>query len=196
MTYIQEGQPEFVRATVALFGGAFVTFAELYATQPIMPELSRRFHVSPAASSLSLSVATAALAISMLWVSGVSDYWGRKRLMRVSLMASALLSIFVAISPSFIALLGLRLVQGVVIAGFPSIAMAYVNEEFHPKGIGRAVGLYVSGTSVGGLFWSAYGWIGVIGMIAVLLITAYLVERMVARTLVHQKLVAIHANAS
>ncbi|WP_261381320.1 hypothetical protein [Paenibacillus cremeus] len=69
MTYIQRGQPEYARAAIALFGGAFVTFAELYATQPLMPELSNYFHVTPAVSSLSLSFATITLAISMLWVS-------------------------------------------------------------------------------------------------------------------------------
>ncbi|KIL41281.1 MFS transporter [Gordoniibacillus kamchatkensis] len=151
MTFIQRGQPEFVRATMALFGGAFVTFAELYETQPLMPELSRHFHVAPAVSSLSLSVATAALAISLLWISGVSDNLGRKRLMSVSLFVSAIISIIIAISPNFTMLLVLRIVQGVTIAGFPSIAMAYVNEEFHPREIGRAMGLYVSGTSVGGM---------------------------------------------
>ncbi len=151
ITYIQREHPAYGRATTALFGGAFVTFAELYATQPLMPVLSEDFHVTPALSSLSLSVATAALAISMLWVSGLSDSWGRKRLMSVSLLASAIISIFVAISPNFIILLTLRAVQGIVIAGFPSIAMAYVNEEFHPADIGRTMGLYVSGTTVGGM---------------------------------------------
>ncbi|WP_261381321.1 MFS transporter [Paenibacillus cremeus] len=71
--------------------------------------------------------------------------------MSVSLVASALISIFVAFSPSFAMLLTLRIIQGVFIAGFPSIAMAYVNEEFHPREMGRVMGLYVSGTSVGGM---------------------------------------------
>ncbi|MCY9525791.1 hypothetical protein M5W68_11820, partial [Paenibacillus larvae] len=34
------------------------------------------------------------------------------------------------------------------IAGFPSIAMAYLNEEFSPKAIG--MGVYVAGTALGG----------------------------------------------
>jgi MFS transporter, YNFM family, putative membrane transport protein len=151
VSYIQRGQPGYVRATLALFAGAFITFAILYTTQPIMPELSRQFHISPAMSSLSLSFATAALAVSMLWVSGVSDQWGRKRLMAVSLFSSAALSILVAVAPNYPTLLALRAVQGVVLAGFPSIAMAYVNEEFHPSSAGMAMGLYVSGTSIGGM---------------------------------------------
>lgn len=151
MTYIQRGHSAYGRATMALFGGAFVTFAELYATQPLMPDLSKYFRVTPALASLSLSLATAALAISMLWVSGLSDRWGRKWLMSVSLLASAIISMMVAVAPNFLTLLMLRTVQGIVIAGFPSIAMAYVHEEFHPRDIGRTMGLYVSGTTVGGM---------------------------------------------
>jgi YNFM family putative membrane transporter len=29
--------------------------------------------------------------------------------------------------------------------------MAYVGEEFHPDGLGSAMGLYVSGTAIGGM---------------------------------------------
>ncbi|PWW07286.1 YNFM family putative membrane transporter [Paenibacillus cellulosilyticus] len=151
MSYLQSGQPEYTRASLALFGGAFVTFAELYATQPLMPELSDRFQVSPALSSLSLSVATIGLAAALPFVAGISDRWGRKRVMSVSLVASAALSVLIACSPSFALLLVLRLIQGILIAGFPSIAMAYVNEEFLPEENARAMGLYVSGTTVGGM---------------------------------------------
>lgn len=177
VTYIQPGQSGYFRATLALFAGAFITFAVLYTTQPIMPVLSREFHVSPAVSSLSLSCSTAALALSMLWVSGISDWLGRKRLMTISLCLSAVLSMLVAISPNFPTLLALRTVQGIVLAGFPSIAMAYVNEEFHPNHIGAAMGLYVSGTSIGGMvgriitgvLTDAFSWrvaIFVIGMVS------------------------------
>ncbi|KPV41832.1 MFS transporter [Alicyclobacillus ferrooxydans] len=151
MSYLERGRPEYLRATLSLFAGAFVTFAILYTTQPILPELSKQFHVSPTEASLSVSAATGALAISMLWVSGISDIWGRKRLMSASLVASALLAIVVSFSPSLPLLIALRALQGIVLAGFPSIAMAYVNEEFHPSSAGSAMGLYVSGTSVGGM---------------------------------------------
>ncbi|ACT03158.1 MFS transporter [Paenibacillus sp. JDR-2] len=151
MSYLQSGQPGYTRASMALFGGAFVTFAELYSTQPLMPELTERFEVTPALSSLSLSVATISLAIALPLVAGFSDRWGRKRVMSLSLLASAAVSILVACSPNFQALLILRAIQGIAISGFPAIAMAYVNEEFDPAENARAMGLYVSGTSVGGM---------------------------------------------
>src|SRR5665647_3875680 len=36
-------------------------------------------------------------------------------------------------------------------AGLPAVAMAYVAEEFHPSGMGGVMGLYISGTGLGGM---------------------------------------------
>jgi YNFM family putative membrane transporter len=48
-------------------------------------------------------------------------------------------------------LIVIRVLQGIVLAGFPSIAMTFVSEEFHPKSLGIVMGIYVSGTTIGGL---------------------------------------------
>jgi MFS transporter, YNFM family, putative membrane transport protein len=151
LNYLERGDASLLKANLSLFGGAFVTFAILYTTQPLLPNLSRTYHVSPTAASLTVSAATGALAISMLWVSGLSDAFGRKRLMGLSLMLSGVIAVIVSAAPSLPAMIALRTVQGLTLAGFPSIAMAYVNEEFHPSHTGRAMGLYVAGTSVGGM---------------------------------------------
>jgi YNFM family putative membrane transporter len=42
------------------------------------------------------------------------------------------------------------LLEGLSLAGFPAIAMAYLNEEVSPGSVGRVMGIYVSGTAVGG----------------------------------------------
>lgn len=43
------------------------------------------------------------------------------------------------------------MLQGFVFAGVPAIAMAYLGEEVDPKSLGIAMGLYISGNSIGGL---------------------------------------------
>jgi YNFM family putative membrane transporter len=131
--------------------GGFVTFATLYCTQPLMPVFSEEFGVSPAVASLSLSVTTAALSILMIVAAALSDSRGRKVVMVASLVLSALLALLVAASPDFLSLLGLRALQGVVLAGLSSIAMTYVGEEFGEGSLGLAMGLYVGGTAVGGM---------------------------------------------
>jgi YNFM family putative membrane transporter len=48
-------------------------------------------------------------------------------------------------------LLVLRGLQGFALAGLPAVAVAYLREELHPGMSSRAIGLYVSGTALGGL---------------------------------------------
>jgi YNFM family putative membrane transporter len=148
---IQQGTPAFRKTNLALFAGGFSTFAILYNTQPLMPELSREFHISPSAASLSLSVTTIALAICMLVIGSLSEAWGRKPIMTFSMIVSSLLAVLTAFSPNFHVLLICRVLQGAVLAGLPAIAMAYLGEEIEPKSLGLAMGLYISGNSIGGM---------------------------------------------
>ncbi|WP_147534244.1 MFS transporter [Bacillus marasmi] len=151
MTYIEKGSMDYKHASIALFIGAFVTFAILYTTQPLMPVFAKEFHVSAPIASLTLSLSTGVMAVSMLIAASLSDLVGKKRMMVFSMFSTSILSILTALSPNFGVLLALRAVLGVVIAGVPSIAMAYVAEEFNPSGIGNIMGLYISGTSIGGM---------------------------------------------
>lgn len=151
MDYIQKGTSAFHKANWALFLAGFITFANLYVTQPLLPTFSEAFHVSPAVASLSLSVTTFALAVSLIIVSSLSEAWGRKSLMTISIFAASVLTLALAFSPNFETILILRVVQGIVFAGLPAIAMAYLGEEMEPASLGVAMGLYISGNSVGGL---------------------------------------------
>ncbi|MCR6523098.1 MFS transporter [Lysinibacillus capsici] len=151
MDYIQKGTRAFHKANWALFLAGFITFANLYVTQPLLPTFSEAFHVSPAVASLSLSVTTFALAVSLIIVSSLSEACGRKSLMTISIFAASVLTLALAFSPNFETILVLRVVQGIVFAGLPAIAMAYLGEEMEPASLGVAMGLYISGNSVGGL---------------------------------------------
>ncbi len=151
MEYIQKGTKAFRKANWALFLAGFITFANLYITQPLLPTFADLFHVSPAVASLSLSVTTFALAVSLIIISSLSEAWGRKSLMTISIFAASVLTVALAFSPSFEIILVLRVLQGIVFAGLPAIAMAYLGEEMEPASLGVAMGLYISGNSVGGL---------------------------------------------
>lgn len=149
--YIQRGTTEFKKVNFALFAAGFITFANLYLTQPVLPEFAREFHISPTVASLSLSLTTFALAISLVIFGSLSEAWGRKRLMTISIFSASVLTLVIAFSPSFEIILVLRVIQGITFAGLPAIAMAYLGEEVEPKSLGVAMGLYISGNSVGGL---------------------------------------------
>lgn len=148
---IERGTREYRNANLALFVAGFVTFSTLYTVQPLLPLLAAEFAVSPATSSLTLSVSTFALAW-MLPVSGsFSDAYGRKLLMGVAMTLTSLLALASALSDTMPALLVLRLLQGAALAGVPAVAMAYLNDEMSPRAIGAAMGLYIAGNACGGM---------------------------------------------
>src|SRR3954470_3452656 len=103
------GTRAFRRLNLALFAAGFSTFAILYCVQPLLPEFSREFHISAAASSLSLSLSTALLAVAMLIAGSLSEVWGRKPVMVASLFASAFLTLLSAAAPNWTSLLLARM---------------------------------------------------------------------------------------
>jgi MFS transporter, YNFM family, putative membrane transport protein len=145
------GEPGYRRIAVALFAAGVATFALLYSTQALLPVLARAFSLSAGQSTLSVSMTTAGLGAALLVTGPVSDALGRTRLIHLSLMASGLVALACALAPSWDMLLGLRLVQGISLAGLPAVATAYLREETHPGAYSRAAGLYIGGTALGGL---------------------------------------------
>ncbi|RJS95065.1 MFS transporter [Salinisphaera sp. Q1T1-3] len=178
--YLARGSRDYLKANFALFAASFATFSSMYSVQPLMPLFSRRFDVSAAVSSLSLSVTTGVLAFTLFLAGLMSGAIDRKRVMAVSLFASALLSLLAAAAPSWSMLLMARGLEGFTLGGVPALAMAYLSEEIEPAGLGSAVGLYIAGSATGGMGgrviagWvaEAYGWraaiaaVGAIGLIA------------------------------
>ena len=92
-TRILGGTAQFRRTNLALFLAGFSTFALLYGVQPLMPVFAEEFHVSPATSSLTISLTTGAVAIMMLFAGALADAIGRKRIMGASMLLSSLLAI-------------------------------------------------------------------------------------------------------
>ncbi|MGI8993697.1 MAG: MFS transporter [Nocardioidaceae bacterium] len=150
-TLLRKGSPEYRRTSAVLFVAGFMTFAILYVAQGTMPAVSEDFGVSPAVASLTLSLTTLPLAVMLVVMASWSEGHGRRRLLVGSLIGAAALTLAAAASPSFPVLLTLRVLTGITLAGFPAVAMAYVAEEFHPSGLGTAMGMYVSGTGLGGM---------------------------------------------
>lgn len=149
--WIAYGTPEYRRAGVALFLAGFATFSLLYCVQPLLPVFARDFAVSPAESSLALSLATGTLAFSIAAAGAFSQGIGRRGLIFASMTLAAVLSFVAAITPDWYGLLAARTLEGLVLGGVPAVAMAYLAEEIDPGPLGKAMGLYVGGTAFGGM---------------------------------------------
>jgi YNFM family putative membrane transporter len=148
---ITAGTPAFRRINRAMVFGGFSTFALLYCVQPLMPLLARDFALTPAQSSLALSVATGALAVSLLGSSVLSERYGRKPLMAGSMFAGGVLTLLAAFAHSYPQLLVLRALLGLLLGGMPALAMAYLSEEIDGPSLGHSMGLYIGGSAFGGM---------------------------------------------
>ncbi len=149
--FIEKGTPLFVRTVLAMFCGGFATFALLYCVQPMMPILSQEFVITPAQSSLILSVSTGMLAIGLLVTGPLSDSIGRKSVMVTSLFCAAAFTLAAALMPTWEGVLVMRALVGLALSGLAAVAMTYLSEEVHPNHIGLAMGLYIGGNALGGM---------------------------------------------
>ncbi|WP_330178894.1 MFS transporter [Nocardia sp. NBC_01503] len=139
------------RITVALFAAGLTTFASMYSAQALLPSLSAAFGATPARAALAVSLTTGLLAVAIVPMSVLSDRLGRTRVMIGSAVAASVIGLLLPFSPNLDALLIGRAVQGVVLAGVPAVAMGYLAEEIGSAGLASAMGVYIAGTSLGGL---------------------------------------------
>lgn len=149
--WTEPGTAAYRRISLALFLAGFVTFTLLYCVQPLLPLLAHEFGISPAQSSLALSISTITLAVAILFAGAISESIDRRRLMFTSMTLSSVFSLLAAILPGWHTLLAMRLLVGLSLGGIPAVAIAYLAEEIHPRGLGSAIGLYVGGTAIGGM---------------------------------------------
>lgn len=149
--WIERGTPQFMRVTLALFSAGLATFALLYCVQPILPVLSQQFGVSPAASSISLSISTGLIALGLLVTGPLSDAIGRKPVMVTALMLAAICTLISATMTSWHGILLMRALIGLSLSGVAAVGMTYLSEEIHPRMVAFSMGLYISGNSIGGM---------------------------------------------
>ncbi|CAL4043669.1 Inner membrane transport protein YnfM [Buchnera aphidicola (Phyllaphis fagi)] len=148
--YIMKGTKTFNKVLFSLFCAGLATFSILYCVQPILPTFSIEFHLTPYESSLSLSAATATMAIGMLFTGSLSDAIGRKIVMSSSLFLATLFTILCSLLDTWNEIIIMRMLTGFALSGVAAVAMTYLSEEVHPKVLPFAIGLYISGNTIGG----------------------------------------------
>lgn len=141
----------FYRSAFALCLAAVAVFANLHLMQPLLPELSRQFGLSPLAVSTSYTIGTLCLGLSLLVYASLSDAWGRKKLLLATLLGMTLSTFMLTQVETFSSLVFWRAVQGCFLGGLPAIAIAWMGEEYSKPALVTAVGYYISANSLGGI---------------------------------------------
>ncbi|AWB82809.1 MFS transporter [Corynebacterium yudongzhengii] len=148
---LRRGEPAYKRAATAMLIAGLAVFATMYATQAMLPVLTGELNISPTTAALTVSATTGAVALFIVPTSILSEKLGRSPVLIACALGATLLGLILPLAPNAEWLIALRFVQGIIAAGVPAVAMAWLSEELHQDDLGRAMGLYVAGTTVGGL---------------------------------------------
>jgi YNFM family putative membrane transporter len=133
---------------VAACGGT--AFLDMYATQPLLPQLRVEFSAGEAAVGATISVLTFACALAAPFVGPLADALGRKRVIVTAILGLALVTFAAAGATTLHALLVWRFVQGLFMPAVFAVTLAYIAEEFPAAVGGRAIGAYIGGNVLGG----------------------------------------------
>ncbi|MGQ0567867.1 MAG: MFS transporter [Gemmobacter sp.] len=124
---------------------AFLTLVDLFATQVIIPALTVRYGVSPAAMGTAVSACTFGMAAASLMVALFSDRIDRRKGIVVALAVLSVPTLLLAWAPTVGIFAALRVAQGLCMATAFSLTLAYLGERMTGAAAASAFGAYVTG---------------------------------------------------
>ena len=124
---------------------AFLTLVDLFATQAILPSLTRAYGVTPAAMGLAVNASTLGMAIAGLGVALFSRHIDRRWGILLSLALLAIPTALLASAPNLAVFAALRIVQGLCMASAFTLTLAYLGEQCSAADAGTAFAGYITG---------------------------------------------------
>ena len=134
-----------VLRTVVIGLTAFLTVVDLFATQAILPSLTRAYGVSPAAMGFAVNSSTIGMAVAGLAVSLFSAHIDRRTGILLSLVALSIPTALLAVAPNLTVFMSLRIAQGLCMASAFTLTLAYLGEECSETDAGGAFAAYITG---------------------------------------------------
>jgi MFS transporter, YNFM family, putative membrane transport protein len=124
---------------------AFLTVVDLFATQAILPSLTRAYGVSPAAMGSAVNASTLGMAIAGLVVAVFNKKIDQRLGILLSLVVLAVPTALLAGAPNLAVFTALRIVQGLCMATAFTLTLAYLGE--HPSAVDAATAsaAYITG---------------------------------------------------
>ncbi|MEX0729617.1 MAG: MFS transporter [Aquisalimonadaceae bacterium] len=156
-----------VTKTIVLLGiASFASAISLRIADPLLPELARTFDVSTAQAAQTITAFVLTYGLLQLVYGLLGDRYGKLRTIMAAALASGLLTVAAALSPSLGWLILLRALGGATAAGIVPLSMAWVGDTvpYEQRQATLAyllvgmIGGFVSGHLVGGVFADTIGW--------------------------------------
>src|SRR5262249_61619721 len=127
-TEMQPHVSSFLLRTVVIGLTAFLPVVALFATQAILPSLTRAYRVTPAAMGFAVNASTMGMAAAGLIVSVFSQRIDRRFGILVSLALLSIPTALLAIAPDLTTFTVLRVAQGLCMASAFTLTLAYLGE--------------------------------------------------------------------
>jgi len=144
-TQMQAHAPSVLLRTVVIGLTAFLTVVDLFATQAILPSLTRAYRVTPAAMGFAVNASTMGMAAAGLIVSVFSQRIDRRFGILVSLALLSIPTALLAIAPDLTTFTVLRVAQGLCMASAFTLTLAYLGEECSATDAAGAFAAYITG---------------------------------------------------
>jgi predicted MFS family arabinose efflux permease len=124
---------------------AFLTVVDLFATQALLPTLTRFYGVTPAQMGVAVNACTLGMAISGLAVGLFSRLIDRRLGILLSLVILAIPTALLATAPDLATFTILRVIQGLCMAAAFTLTLAYLGENSSAKDTAGAFAAYITG---------------------------------------------------
>jgi MFS transporter, YNFM family, putative membrane transport protein len=124
---------------------AFLTVVDLFATQAILPSLTRAYGVTPAAMGFAANTSTIGMAVGSLAVALFGRAIDRRRGIVLSLAILSLPTLLLATMPPLPIFAGLRIVQGLCMSTAFALTLAYLGENTSAADTASAFAAYITG---------------------------------------------------
>lgn len=148
---LEPGHSQYSRSLYALLLIGISTFGLMYTVQPLLVPIGEEFGKGAGETSLLMSATTLGIALAVIPLGHLSTRIGRSNAMRIGLGLATVTGIVAALAPTWEIIVLARGIQGVGLAFVIVSAMAWVVDQSAPMAVARIGGLYISGTTVGGM---------------------------------------------
>ncbi|UWU71190.1 MFS transporter [Bradyrhizobium sp. NC92] len=137
--------PGFAFRSLVIGLTAFLTVVDLFATQAILPSLTRHYDVTPAAMGFAVNASTFGMATASLVVGFFSPHIDRRTGILLSLALLAIPTSLLAVAPNLAVFTTLRVAQGLCMASAFALTLAYLGEQCSAMDAGGAFAAYITG---------------------------------------------------
>ena len=159
------------RAFLYVFLGALTAFAPLVTDMylPALPSMTGDFHTTMPMVQLGLTFSMIGLAAGQLLFGPLSDKYGRRPLLLLSMSLFVVATVFCIFAPDIQTFVSMRLLQGIGASGGIVISRSVAADTFSGRDLAKAMAVIgaingiapVASPVVGGFFVDTIGWRGI-----------------------------------